>query len=128
MIRRRNMPHLLALMLPLMLLRALLPAGYMPVVEQGALRIVLCSAGLALYTSAHNSDHGSDEHAPRAISADCAFAYASPAAPPVHYAAAVTTLPIQWPAAFGATLQLPPSTGPPRTAGARAPPALSETA
>jgi len=43
-----------------MVLRALLPAGYMPVAADGELRIVMCSAGLELIGD-HGRNHGQDD-------------------------------------------------------------------
>ena len=53
MVSRRKVRGWIALLLPLMLLRAVLPPGYMPVANDGELRIVMCSVGLQL-----NSDAG----------------------------------------------------------------------
>lgn len=118
MITRRRKDLLLALLLPLMVLRALLPAGYMPVAEGGELRIVMCSDGLQ--TDAGDTDnqpapHGGD---------DCPFAHAAVHAPPVA-TIVVADAPHAHQPVSSLNVELPLTTGPPRQHGARAPPALS---
>lgn len=78
MIARRHLRLLIALLLPLMVLRGLLPAGYMPVAEGGQLRMALCSDGLQL---APGRDDVTDHRLPGSHG-DCLFAQASAAAPP----------------------------------------------
>jgi hypothetical protein len=46
MTSRRKRELWIALLLPLLTLRALLPVGHMPTVADGNLRIVMCSAGI----------------------------------------------------------------------------------
>jgi hypothetical protein len=73
----------IALLLPLMVLRGMLPDGYMAVAENGALRIAMCSEGL--YPSATHSgseDSNSGDHELPADSGSCAFASAAVHAPP----------------------------------------------
>lgn len=77
-ITRRHLHLAIALLLPLMVLRALLPAGYMPVAGDGAPRLVMCSGGFAALSG--DSD-GTDESLPQ-IAQNCLFAHASSAAPP----------------------------------------------
>lgn len=76
----RRLHLVLALLLPLMALRALLPAGYMPVSEGGELRIAMCSAGL----SAPDSPDGApaDDGQLPAATDSCPFAIAGSMAPP----------------------------------------------
>lgn len=124
MITRRHLRRVLALLLPLMVLRALLPAGYMPAAHDGGLRIVMCSAGLALPAGDHDNNSG-EGNQPAAGSDDCPFAHAAISAPPVQFIAAGIE-PLRDARFVSSTTDgLPPSTGPPRTAAARAPPALS---
>jgi hypothetical protein len=74
----RARKHLLvALILPLLVVKAMLPAGFMPTVSDGQLRIVMCSAGLAQAGSATADESLPGERAP-----NCAFAVAGLAAPP----------------------------------------------
>ena len=77
---RRRIRFLIALLLPLMVLRALLPAGYMPVAGNDGLRIVMCSAGLATTTTGDATDRG--DHPGLAGGEGCVFAHAAVAAPP----------------------------------------------
>lgn len=81
---RRRLHLVIALLLPLMVLRAMLPAGYMPVTENGMLRIAMCSDGL--YSAANDpsgdSTTDSGNHELPAGSGDCAFANAAAGAPP----------------------------------------------
>lgn len=118
---RRHLRLVLALLLPLMALRALLPAGTMPVAEDGGLRIVMCSAGLA-----QPGDDGDHELPPNA--GDCPFAHAATLAPPSQPVIGPFTTPITVRFHSTRATTLPPATGPPRVASARAPPALSRNA
>jgi len=74
---RRHLHLLIALLLPLMVVRGLLPAGFMPVAQDGELRMVLCSDGLELPAGGK----GSGDHAPGS-GGDCLFAHAAASAPP----------------------------------------------
>jgi hypothetical protein len=76
MIARRHLHLLIALLLPLMVLRGMLPAGYMPVAEGGELRMALCSDGLR----SPGKDAG--DHRLPGSSGDCLFAHAAASAPP----------------------------------------------
>lgn len=108
----------IALLLPLLALRALLPAGFMPVVDAGELRIVMCADGLQLPTgdSGHSDSSGGN---------DCPFAHASLNAPPVQSGAIIALRAPEFHAVTSANSHLPATTGPPRTAAARAPPLSS---
>ena len=121
MISRRRIRTGLAVLLPLMVLRALLPSGYMPVAEDGRLRIVMCSAGLTL----PDDTHGDEDHRLPGANGDCLFAHAAAAAPPAMHVIALAHPAQETREVSRTNLQLPPSTGPPRTSAARAPPALS---
>jgi hypothetical protein len=111
---------LIALLLPGLALRVLLPAGFMPLVEGGELRIVMCSDGMQL----PGTDSG-DEHPGGDDMGKCPFANAAFNAPLTQFVVvgAIATLDAQF-LPFPAE-DLPPSTGPPRVAAARAPPYLS---
>jgi hypothetical protein len=75
---------LVLLLLPLLALKALLPAGYMLSPEDGRLRVVMCSQGLAaLTTPAHEGDD-----APAGDMPVCGYAIAAVAAPPPVLASA----------------------------------------
>jgi hypothetical protein len=121
-ISRRHLRLTIALLLPLMVLRAMLPAGYMPVTENGELRMVMCSAGMQLPGNGDGNDH--NNHQPASDTGSCPFASALVSVPPVQYVAAVVTA-VEFGFSTQAADELPPSTGPPRTTAARAPPALS---
>lgn len=77
-IARRHLHLLIALLLPLMVMRGMLPAGYMPVAEGGVLKMALCSDGLRL--PAGSGDNGN--HQLPGSSGDCLFAHAAASAPP----------------------------------------------
>lgn len=111
----RRLHLVIALMLPIMMMRGLLPAGYMAVADHGELRIALCSGGLAPPVGDH------DKHP--AGSSDCPFALAHASfAPPVQPVLALAGLP---PVAEGVSFtsaSRPPATGPPRSVSVRGPP------
>jgi hypothetical protein len=117
---RRRLHLVLALLLPLLALRALLPAGHMVAMDEGAPRIVLCSDGLAAWNT---PDSDPAPHQQPDGANDCPFAHAALNAPPPHYVAgtAVATPDLQF--IPDLSRALPPSVGPPRSGGARAPPA-----
>lgn len=118
MISRSRLHLVIALLLPLLALKALLPPGYMPSAGDGQLRIVMCSAGLAAFT-----DHG-DPDAPPAAQDSCAFAMAGVAAPPPSIA--IYWLPSsapRLPAADGVAIAVP-ATALLRSQSPRGPPAL----
>jgi hypothetical protein len=119
---RRRLHLVIALLLPLMALRSLLPAGYMTVAEHGTLRIVMCSAGLALSADAGKS---STDHQLPGDSGTCSFAHAAVSAPPVQHVVTLLDPPRELLFVSRSVDTLPPATGPPRMAAARAPPALS---
>ncbi len=108
----------LALLLPMLALRALLPGGFMPVVEAGELRIVMCADGLQLST--HDSDRSDS-----AGDNDCPFAHANLNAPVMQCRTIVTRRAPEFHAVTCDDSSLPATTGPPRTAAARAPPLSS---
>ena len=97
----RTKRRLLALILPLLLLRLLVPAGFMPMGGAGGLEIVLCPEaaalppGLAMAHAGHHMQHAghaggtappaAEHHAP------CLFAAgAAPAVPPAVLLAAAS--------------------------------------
>lgn len=111
----RSRRHLLiALLLPLLALRALLPAGYMAEAHAGEFRLVMCADGLQLPADPGDEGHAAEEeHCLFAQAAQAAVAVASwvlPATPALS-----RTLP-------GMGHLLAPTTGPPRTDRARGPP------
>lgn len=118
---RRQIRLVLALLLPLMLLRALLPPGYMPVAREGELHFVMCSAGLAAPAATD------DTAPPAAPGIDCpyAFAHGVAFAPPVLPLFAFAPLPQATRFIAIASEHLPRATGPPRTTTVRGPPTLS---
>jgi hypothetical protein len=77
-ISRRHLHLLIALLLPLMVMRSMLPAGYMPVAESGAFKIALCSDGLQLPLS----EGDRNTHPLPGSNGDCLFAHAAASAPP----------------------------------------------
>lgn len=77
MFTRAHRYLIVALVLPLLALKAMLPAGYMSSVVDGELRIVMCSVGLAALST---SDGGDDSPGPQPPS--CAFAASAIAVPP----------------------------------------------
>ncbi|MBK9250934.1 MAG: hypothetical protein IPM70_03170 [Proteobacteria bacterium] len=77
MISRRHLHLLIALLLPLMVMRGMLPAGYMPVAENGVFKIALCSDGLSLPGQTDD-----DNRQLPGSSGDCLFAHAAASAPP----------------------------------------------
>jgi hypothetical protein len=108
---------LIALLLPVLALRVLLPAGFMPVSDGGELRIVMCSEGMHLPDAGTGGDRPDGDDM-----GNCPFASASFNAPLPQFVvvAATPTLSARF-ISFAAD-DLPPSTGPPRAAAARAPP------
>lgn len=115
----RSRMHLLsALLLPALLLRALLPAGFMLEAHDEQLRIVLCSDGLE---APLDGGKGKGGPAP-GDSGDCPFAHLPGSAPPPSLAERRLPAPpllYLWPA--GESIR-PGSEGPPRATAARAPP------
>lgn len=120
MIPRSRLHLVIALLLPLLALKALLPPGYMPSAGDGELRIVMCSAGLA----ALNEGNPDAPDSPPAEHAACAFAMAGVAAPPP--ALAIALLPIRHFVAAVAARSFPAVPGALRRAQSpRAPPVFS---
>jgi hypothetical protein len=85
----RHIHLVIALLLPMMVLRAMLPAGYMPVTQDGTVRIAMCSdvlhiaaSGAADAATDTGSDTDSSDHELPAAAENCAFATAVPGAPP----------------------------------------------
>jgi len=74
---RRHLHLLIALLLPVMVVRGMLPVGFMPVAQDGELRMALCSDGLHLPSGTQDSG----DHAP-GHGGDCLFAHAAASAPP----------------------------------------------
>ncbi len=120
MISRRHMYLVLTLLMPLLTLRALLPAGYMASPSSDGPRIVLCSGGLAAW----NTPAGDSRHNQLPAAAeDCPFALAAMHAPPPHVVLRNFAPALQTRFLSRSADELPPTTGPPRQSGARAPPA-----
>lgn len=123
----RNSTTRLQLLLPLlfvMVLRGLLPGGFMPVVDaQGQLRVALCSEGLTTWAQPAATDGAASTSAP---SADpnhqpCPFSAAAVATPPPALDTLLPALALVGSvAAPPASVALPGST--PRTQTARGPP------
>jgi hypothetical protein len=119
-IARRHIHLLIALLLPLMVMRGMLPAGYMPMADGGEFKITMCSEGLQQPPGDGDTDN---RHLPGS-NGDCLFAHAANLAPPaqgVVFAAGLAELFYFIPAE---STSQPPATGPPRLAAARAPPAF----
>jgi hypothetical protein len=117
-ITRRSKRLWIALLLPLLALRAMLPAGHMPVATDGELHIVMCSSGLAVQSGSGTGDR------PALEDDSCLFAHAASFAPPSDVAPdrfVPPSLSLDIPVA--ALRQL--STSPYRFAAARGPPRYS---
>lgn len=114
----RSRRHLLiALLLPLLALRALLPTGYMAEAQAGEFRLVMCAEGLHL-------PQDSDGQDPAGENGLCLFAHAAQAAVPAA-PFVVPAAPDVAPALPGIGHLLAPTTGPPRAELARGPPSFS---
>jgi len=117
-ITRRSKRLWIALLLPLLALRAMLPAGHMPVAADGELHIVMCSAGLAA-----QSEPGSGDRQPIG-DGGCLFAHAASFAPPSEVIRSQLAPPsLSFDIPLG--VQRPLSTSPYRFAAARGPPRYS---
>jgi hypothetical protein len=116
-IARRHLHLLIALLLPLMVMRGMLPVGYMPVAEGGEFRMALCSDGLQL-----PGDKGQDNHPLPGSGGDCLFGHAANAAPTALVMVTAILPPELVHFVSAESAPLPPATGPPRLAAARAPP------
>jgi hypothetical protein len=126
-LRRMHRRRWALALLPLLLLRALVPVGFMPAVGAGSFALMFCDAATGIGAGAHAHHHG-HAHGPagtgpagHAASPDCPYAQsgappllASAAAPP---AAPPAAAPAGWPATPDA-----PRSPPPRHAAARGPP------
>jgi hypothetical protein len=114
-------------LLPLLLLRALIPAGFMPAVGAGSLALVFCEpAALAAgaHAAAHHHGHGDTGHSGHLASAECPFAQsAAPALPTLAALPPAQPLVAHVAATTHAQSILPAA--PPRHTAARGPPALS---
>lgn len=136
---RRRLHLLLVLLLPLLALRALLPVGYMPVVDARGLHLILCNPDLAgrttpLHDPAHHDaahhgpahpdtgQHDPAHHGQSGSHGDCPFAHAPFNAPPPHVASGVRAPAPELRFVVHSFQNLGPLTGPPRQASARAPP------
>ena len=110
-----------AVLLAALLLRALVPAGFMPAVGAGSLALVFCEPG-ALVQHAHHAGHAG--HGGHGVASECPFAQsAGPALPTLALAPPAHPPSIHVPA-----LGREPATqsdAPLRHAAARGPPALS---
>ncbi|HXC60382.1 MAG TPA: hypothetical protein VN645_13795 [Steroidobacteraceae bacterium] len=84
MLTRRRIDFVIALLLPLMVLRGLLPAGYMPVNQNGEIRIAMCSDGRYVAGTERDTRQApSGRHELPSDSSPCPFASAAVnAAPP----------------------------------------------
>jgi hypothetical protein len=93
-ISRRHLHLVIALLLPLMVLRAMLPAGYMPVAENGTLRITMCSDGFQPAATDQSGDQrtGNGDHQLPSNSGDCPFANAAVNAPPPAVSQSIVTI------------------------------------
>jgi hypothetical protein len=108
----------------LLLLRALIPAGFMPAIGAGSLALVFCDPGVmagVAHAGHHHHDDGAGGAAP---SGECPFAQSAapalPALPATESGAPVlAAAPAPWHAPDS------PLDVPPRHAAARGPPALS---
>lgn len=113
----RRKLRLLVYVLPFLVARALLPAGFMPTLQGGEFQLAFCNFSFAAPTE------GDDHSGPDPTAGDHACTFAQPAF------AALPVLPSALPPDL--TLRVVPftpaqfiaKTGPPRTAGSRAPPA-----
>jgi hypothetical protein len=123
-ITRRLKRTLIALLLPLLVLRAMLPAGYMPVADASGLRIVMCSEGLAP-PAASTADAGTTRHELPPNAGQCPFAHSGDSAPALAAATADFT-PAFWVHAVSITTASPAIGQAPRHAHqVRGPPVFS---
>lgn len=145
MTSRRRLRLLIVLLLPLLAVRALLPDGYMLATGSGQLRMVLCDAGLTGWRSPAPADqqhdphqhHDSHQHHDQnqhddgddspTVGENCPFALAAVHAPAPHLLTGVATPAPEFRFLSRYADQLPPATGPPRQASARAPPVSART-
>lgn len=123
--RRLRLYCLVAFVLPVLALRALIPAGFMAAPVDGTLQIVLCQPEIMAGGHHHHHHHNPQDPAPLDVDPTCPYAQsAGPALMP--------TLPVL-PAAVAmhrpeppaATTQTQLSCGPPRQQSPRGPPILA---
>jgi hypothetical protein len=126
-LRRMHRRRWALVLLPLLLLRALVPVGFMPAVGAGSFALMFCDAATGIGAGAHAHHHGHGQgpaasgQAGHAAAPDCP--YAQSAAPPLLAVTAVpptaprADAPAGWPAVLEA-----PRPPPPRHAAARGPP------
>lgn len=118
--RRRGLVPLVALLL----LRALIPAGFMPAVGAGSLALVFCDPGVMAGVAHAGHHHHEDSAGGAAAAGECPFAQSSaPALPSLPATEAGAPVLADAPAPWHAPdfpLEVPP-----RHAAARGPPALS---
>jgi hypothetical protein len=121
---RRRRGWALALV-PALLLRAFIPAGFMPAVGEGSLALVFCEPGVLASASPHTGHHGHDGagHGGHSASGECPFAQS--AAPALPTLAAVPPSP-PLVAEVGAAWRddAAPGSAPRRYAAPRGPPSL----
>ena len=130
MISRRHSRRIIALLLPLMLLRAMLPVGFMPVAENGALHMTLCGEGHHHPAATESSaDQASDQtnsgnHGHSGESGYCPFASALVNAAPLGTALSVSVVSSEMGAIFesAAPVRIAAIV---RTQSARGPPSFS---
>jgi hypothetical protein len=109
--------RLLLYVLPFVLARLLLPAGFMPTLQDGELRLAFC--GVVATAPADGDTAAADPH-PLDGNDHCPFAQPTLAMLPVLPAAA-PAVPLVLPAP-ATPVYFQPTTGPPRAFGSRAPP------
>ncbi len=111
-------------LVPLLLLRALIPAGFMPAVGAGSLALVYCEPGALVAPSSHAHHAPGAEHAghgAHTAAGECPFAQsAAPALPTLL--AAVLVQPQPAPVAAAPRDDQHPAAVPLRHAAARGPP------
>jgi hypothetical protein len=130
-ISRRRLHLVITLLLPLMALRAFMPAGYMvaPVVNaaHGATQwaLVMCREGMLPRADSGADQPGPGQHQPGTDDTDhCAFAATAAVPLPAEASWSQLVPSFMVHLVSAAADQLPPATGPPRQAPARAPPPL----
>ena len=122
--RRTRLLCLIAFVLPVLLLRAAIPAGFMAASIDGTLQIVLCQPGL-MAGGHHHHQHLDSTPSPSDVDPTCPYAQsAGPALmPTLPVLPAVATLHRLEPTA--ATTQTQLAYGPPRQQSPRGPPTLA---
>ncbi len=123
----RKLRFTIALLLPLMVLRAMLPVGYMPVARDGTLRIAMCSDGLFPDATIQDREQPAGipgDHNLPAGSSDCVFAHAAVTAPPPAVSQSLVMVEFDAGAAPATTAQIRPAS-PARVQSARGTPSLS---